>query len=417
MFLLVLTALNPALSVLNSTLEDSGISAKVGYLTSSLFIIVSIPAGLCVPVLRQYCGYKTVIVCSTLLHVGMYVGMILLKEYAVITGVIVTGLADGVLQVVNQDYVTSISRRENIERNLSYFLLASNLSGIIGSVINFVFLHDTATLDDSARVRIYGTCVGVTVLAGVVGILFIRRITVQPVSVDSISNNSRLVDSFASIELTDRRSFRVRFISFMKEPVVQDLLITQAVTGIVFSYTLNLVTASSNTYNDVSVIPVIGFLSGIFNIVANASFYGLTQKFGYQMILHLITWLHFVWIFILLAVFPGDSFQTQNTTQTPILVAGEWVLYVVAVVSGLAISYNTVLAIVAAGKIAGYTQLMHGMKPDVVFALQNVAFSACFAGFNAITPYVTMYVLVLVTFGAFLVQYYCYFNRILRYLD
>ena len=414
--LLILSALNPALNVLNSALEDSGISAKLGYLISSLFFLTTIPASLSVPLLRRYLGYKSLIVATTFLHSGLYVGMIVLKEYAVMVGVVITGLADGVVQVVCQDYVTSISRIENIERNLSYFLLVTNLSGVVGSVINIACLDDSGSLDTTTRIRIYGTCVGVTVLASLLGLFLLRRIIAQPVT-EEYSVSSRLVDSFRSIEMTDRRSFRVRLACLCREPAALDLLLTNAVVGLLFSYTISFVTAVNNTYHDVSLIPKVGLISGVFTVVASASFYKMVQVFSYRTMVHLFTWLNYVWLFLLLAVFPGDSFQSEFISQAPIVPAGNWVVYVIALLSGLSITYTLVLSIVTVGRIAGCNQVMHGMKPDVAFALQNVVFSCSFAVFNAITPYVSLYVLVLITFGGLLVQYYCYLNNLLHYMN
>ena len=212
MFLLIQSAQDPALSLLNSALEDSGISAKLGYLASSLFLVISIPGSMSVPLLRQVFGYKTLLVSVALLSPGLYVGMILLKKYAILAGVVVSGAANGVVQVITQDYVTSISLVENIERNLSYFLLVSNMHSIVGSIINFFCLDGSGSLDNVTRVRIYGSCVGVTVLAGLMGLILLRRITVNT---DSSEARSRLVDGFESVEQTDKTSFKVRFVGLM----------------------------------------------------------------------------------------------------------------------------------------------------------------------------------------------------------
>ena len=414
MFLLIQSAQDPALSLLNSALEDSGISAKLGYLASSLFLVISIPASMSVPLLRQVFGYKTLLVSVALLSPGLYVGMILLKKYAILAGVVVSGAANGVVQVITQDYVTSISLVENIERNLSYFLLVSNMYSIVGSVINFFCLDGSGSLDNVTRVRIYGSCVGVTVLAGLMGLLLLRRITVNT---DSSEARSRLVDGFESIEQTDKTSFKVRFVGLMKEPVVRDLVVTEVVVAILFSYKQNIFTGVRNTYDNVSILPIMGFIDGICTVISNATLYKLSQKYSYQRMVHLITWLHFIWLFLLLAVFPGDGFQTKDITQTPLVPTGDWVVYVLVIVSGLAISYSMVLTTVTVGRVVSCAEVMHGMKPDIVFSLQNTVFCCCYAAFDALIPYVSLYVHVFLAFVGLLIQYYCYLSNLLGYLS
>ena len=53
--------------------------------------LVSMAGGLLAPPFRTVMGHKTLILVSALLHVAVYVGMIMLTEWAVILGSVVTG--------------------------------------------------------------------------------------------------------------------------------------------------------------------------------------------------------------------------------------------------------------------------------------------------------------------------------------
>ena len=53
--------------------------------------LVSMVGGLLAPPIRSVVGHKTLILVSALLHVAVYVGMIILTEWAVILGSMVTG--------------------------------------------------------------------------------------------------------------------------------------------------------------------------------------------------------------------------------------------------------------------------------------------------------------------------------------
>ena len=56
--------------------------------------LVSMAGGLLAPPFRTVMGHKALILVSALLHVAVYVGMIILTEWAVILGSVVTGRGD-----------------------------------------------------------------------------------------------------------------------------------------------------------------------------------------------------------------------------------------------------------------------------------------------------------------------------------
>ena len=54
--------------------------------------LVSMVGGLVAPPLRTVMGYRSLMVVSAFLHIAVYVGMIVLTEWAILLGSVITGI-------------------------------------------------------------------------------------------------------------------------------------------------------------------------------------------------------------------------------------------------------------------------------------------------------------------------------------
>ncbi|XP_063682390.1 uncharacterized protein LOC134817182 [Bolinopsis microptera] len=171
LLMLLYAALNPACSVINTALQDSDtqLTSKLGYISMSLMSLVSIVGGIIAPPLRTVMGYRSIMVFSALLHMAVYIGMIILTEWAVLIGSIVTGLGEGIIWVVIPNFVTITSEHRNIERNLSYHMFIYNFNGIAGNILNYLCLDESTAITDSSRIRYFTVCTVFTLLASLLG--------------------------------------------------------------------------------------------------------------------------------------------------------------------------------------------------------------------------------------------------------
>ena len=413
-FLLVWVALSPARSELNTSLADSGshIPANLGDMAVAVFSIASIPATLTVPLLRRYLSYKVLILGTALFHIGLYVGMIFVNEVVILVGAAITGAANGMISALVPEYVTVISQFEMIERNLSYSNLVINVSGIVGNLMNYLCLGGVDTITSNIRIKVYSVCIAVTVFSVVLGLFGMRPIRAQPTNELSANPGSnRLIDSF----IPDSRPTFARFISFTMEQTIIDVTVCRAVVGVMAGYQIGILSCISSTYSEV-VIPAYCLVYGATRTLSNASFYRFTRTFGFSTLLHWMAAINFVWLLVMLSVFPADSLYSSKSRGQALLPAGPWVIYPIAVLTGIVTSINAVLVTVASGKIAASSSVMHGFEPSAIFAWGFTVYNASQAATLALLPYMNLYLLLFISFVGVLAQYYVFLNNILSYL-
>ena len=414
--LLVFTAVGTAISLENSTLADSASSSShyiyLASLSFSLFALSSLPATLSVPWLRTFLSYKTLVVITTILHVPFYLGLLFLNPVGILIGSAVTGAADAVIDVVIQDFVTCISGSTKLARNLTYYMLLVNFNVVLSSVVSFLCLGTgkEVTMDSENRIKIYGACVGVTLFAALLAFCGMKTPVSEGHSAAVISVEDVQYNRPDSVP-TPTIPWYSRYLAFLKEPAVQGIGVSSVASGMLFTYPLILLTCIQNTYQDELLIPIFGFVLGGSVCLSNAVFHKLATRYSYRFLTHLLTWLYFTWLLLVLSVFPADSLSF------PLLSLGSWVVYPLSALIGTSLSFNKILLVVTAGRISTQPRVMHGLKPASLFSWSYAAFSVSSAALFALSPHINLYLMVLLSFIGLLAQYSAYLNNLLFYFS
>ena len=433
LLMLVYAANISAFDMLNASLDDSNttLTSKLGYECSSINSFISIAGSFVVPFL-QCLGYRILISGSALFHVPLYLAMIFLDKYVLVTGATINGIADGIVWVVVFDYVVSVSQKKNIERNMSYFILTYSFAALIGNLINYFNLDSPKKITDTARIHIYSLCTAITIFAALLAAFGLRKMpnTPQNSREQSIVESEILSDSDAenyndhdplvtsdNVEGAFRGEISIprRLLKFLVKPATLAQGVTSIVSGMFDAWLVVIFTCIRNTYSDRHLLPVCGLIYGCCKIVFSAIWNKLTTFVGYRFMIYLITVVTLFWLLIIMSIFPPISIHAQGNASDALLPLGSWVVYLLGMFTGISRTWMDLLKQISCGTCSRADDVMEDFKPSVMFTVKTIVWSSASAATYAVVPYVNFYAFVGFSIFGLLVNHVLFEKILLRY--
>ena len=357
--------------------------------------------------------------------------MIFLDEYAIITGAAINGIADGIVWVVVFDYVVSVSQKQNIERNMSYFIFTYSFAALLGNLINYFNLDSPKKITDSARIHIYSACTAITIFAALLAAFGLRKMPNTPQnSIQSSTDNRSLIESVAG-ECdshdpllasaaednlnAENRSVMKRLLSFFVKPATVAQGVTSIVSGMFDAWVVIIFTCIRNTYSDRHLLPICGLIYGGFKISLSGFWNHLTRFVGYKFMIYLVTVITFFWLLIILLIFPPISLHSQGNASDALLPLGPWVVYVLGCFTGISRTWMDLLKQISCGTCSRADDVMENFQPSVMFTFKSVFWSITSATTYAVVPYVNFYVFVSLSIFGLFVNHLMFVHILLKY--
>ena len=181
------------------------------------------------------------------------------------------------------------------------------------------------------------------------------------------------------------------------EPPVRSLLVCNIYHGAAWALITVLPMCISSTYTDRRLIPILGGVVGVCRLVGTGLFDGMSRLLGYKVLNWVQTLLGVGWMVVVVLVFPNNSLHHVNQEDTPIMPAGEWVVYLIGILGGISYTWAGVIMTVAAGKVSRDPKTMNGFQPDAIFTIIEVIWCVSNAVIMALTPYISLYMFITLT--------------------
>ena len=187
------------------------------------------------------------------------------------------------------------------------------------------------------------------------------------------------------------KTFQERCMDFFSEPSVRALTVTNLYFGAITTLMVIVPMCISNTYENRHLIPILGGAVGISRLVTTGLFDWMARMTSYATMQYLCTIASLSWVILVILVFPDNSLHHLTPGDTPLVPMGDWVVYVLGILTGCAVTWLGVLVTVATGRVCTNVKLMKGFQPDVLFAYTMIVWSIGSSMTLAVTPYISLY--------------------------
>lgn len=235
---------------------------------------------------------------------------------------------------------------------------------------------------------------------------------------DVVADSTKLLSDSDKDETTgyQTESFKQRCLSFLSEPSIRALTICNGYFGGVCTLFIIVPMCISNTYENRHLIPILGGTVGVSRLITTGLFDWMAKMTSYMTLQYLQTLATVSWVGLMFLVFPNNSLHQLTPGDMPIFSMGDWVVYLLGLLIGCALTWLGVLVTVATGKVSTDTQVMQGFQPDVLFAYCMIVWSIGSSVTLAITPYVTLYMFACLTFIGVFVNHFCFCYDLLPFI-
>lgn len=236
---------------------------------------------------------------------------------------------------------------------------------------------------------------------------------------DDISDNTKLLpdteeaESVHTEENNAPKNFQRRCIDFFMNPSIRALTVTNTYFGVMTTLCVIVPMCISNTYENRHLIPIMGVAIGISRLGTTGLFDWMARMTSYTTIQYLQTLASITWVLLIFLAFPNNSLHHFTPGEEPLILMGDWVVYLLGILNGCTATWLGVLVTVSTGKVSRDTKTMNGFEPDVIFAYTMIVWSLSSAISLAITPYVSLYLYCCVTAVGIIANHFCFYYDVL----
>ena len=431
--MLLYATCSAGMDMLNASLADSssGLDTKIGYESSSIYCFVSLAGSFIAPFLHCI-GSRFVIFGSSLMYVPLYIGVIFLNKIGIFTGAAIIGIGDGIVWVVVYDYVVSISQRQNLERNMSYFIFTYSFAALCGNLINYFNMEDATKVTDSTRIHIYTILSALAIIAGFLALFGLRKMPITHTDDDSSihSDRSRLLDSNSDIEgdedhqinnndrsenIVNQNGIFKRLFKFFLVPATMAQIMTSIVSSICDCWVVIICTCIRNTYSNRHLIPIFGIIFGCCKIIFSGMWNKMTNILGYKLMIYIISVISLLWLVIIFIIFPPVSIHSQSVHSDALIPLGPWVVILLGLFTGVSRTWMDMIKQISCGACSKSEDIMQGFNPSLMFSVKTIFWSSTSAIVYATVSYMNIYVIVSVTFFGLIVNHFIFMHILLKF--
>lgn len=424
--------------MLNASLADSSttsLDAKVGYLCSSIYCFLSIGGSFIAPFLF-FINSRFVIFCSSMLYVPFYIGVIFLNKIAILCGSAITGIGDGVVWVAVYGYVVRISRRQNLERNMSYFIFIYSFAALIGNLINYFNMEDATKISDSTRIHIFSIFSILAIFAGLLALFGLKKMPpsdiVNNASLSSDSASRGLLDNGSDVEeglfdeqeqstestdaniLQHQEHFK-RLRKFISAPATIAQIATSLVSSICDCWVVIICTCIRNTYSNRHLIPIFGIIFGCCKVILGGTWNKMSKVLGYKLMICITSTISLLWLTLIFIMFPSESLHSQSSQFDALVPLGSWAVFLLGLLTGVSRTWMDLLKQISCGTCSKSDEVMQGFQPSLLFSVKTIFWSSTSAIIYALVPYISLYVMVTLTFIGLAANHFVFIHIILRF--